>query len=339
MTTPPRTLGSVFPFPLDEIGEGRSLWAAWTDGFAHASVFQSARSALRALLTAEKIKRLWLPAYICAETASAAPVGCGARFYGAGPGLALQPFAPEADDAALGVDYFGRRPCAEFLDFVSRHPEVLWIEDRAQAMQPDSPAWGDVVLYSPRKLIGVADGGVMVSNQALPAGPTTSSVMSSDLWAAHMARYDDPDGAHPEVWGPMFQRREATFAPDPTPMSAMTRDLLGRIPIAPLAERRRANYARLSALLPDHVLWTDDAPAFAPLAYPIRVKDAADAVRRLAGEGLFCARHWADLPSPAAEFPAAHALAGQLVSLPCDHRYGAADMDRLAAAARRLPPA
>mgnify|MGYP006999198428 CR=1 FL=1 len=37
-----------------------------------------------------------------------------------------------------------------------------------------------------------------------------------------------------------------------------------------------------------------------------------------------------DLPSPAAEFPAEHALSRRLLTLPCDHRYDAADMARVA---------
>jgi hypothetical protein len=50
----------------------------------------------------------------------------------------------------------------------------------------------------------------------------------------------------------------------------------------------------------------------------------------MAGARIFCARHWADLPSPAADFPAEHELSRRLITLPCDHRYGEAEMARVA---------
>ena len=37
--------------------------------------------------------------------------------------------------------------------------DIFWIEDCAQALVPDVP-WGDWQIFSPRKLFGVADGGV-----------------------------------------------------------------------------------------------------------------------------------------------------------------------------------
>jgi len=52
----------------------------------------------------------------------------------------------------------------------------------------------------------------------------------------------------------------------------------------------------------------------------------------MATERVFCARHWADLPSPGADFPAEHDLSRRLLTLPCDHRYDAADMARVAQA-------
>ena len=41
------------------------------------------------------------------------------------------------------------------------------------------------------------------------------------------------------------------------------------------------------------------------------------------------------LPVPRAEFPGEHALAAELVTLPCDYRYGEQDMRRVAEAAAR----
>jgi hypothetical protein len=326
-----RAVGSVFPFPLAEIGGDveDSLWARWTAGFEHHAVFQTARGALRALLQQEGATRLWLPAYICAETLTAAPEGCEILFYQDGPALPFGGLTPRAGDAVLGVDYFGRNASAALRTLAHERRDALWIEDRAQAMAPETPPWGDVVLYSPRKLIGLADGSLMVSNQPLPPSPPARTDPAA--WTAALARLDDPEGEHPTLWSLPSKAREAAFTADPHGMQPLASQVLKRVALDPLSNRRKANYACLLGCLEAYALWPE-APAFAPLAFPVRVQDAALAVGRMAEQRVFCPRHWAQLPSPAADFPIAHALSATLLSIPCDHRYDEADMERVASA-------
>jgi hypothetical protein len=80
-----------------------------------------------------------------------------------------------------------------------------------------------------------------------------------------------------------------------------------------------------SALLP-----ADRLLAGAPLGVPVLTKEAGAVAERMADAGVFCARHWARLPSPAADFPVEHDLSRRLLTLPCDHRYGEDDMARVA---------
>ncbi|HET9051006.1 MAG TPA: hypothetical protein VFO60_04840, partial [Candidatus Dormibacteraeota bacterium] len=61
-----------------------------------------------------------------------------------------------------------------------------------------------------------------------------------------------------------------------------------------------------------------------------------DELRRgLAREGIFAPIHW-ELPGAVTvrEHPREHAIAASIVSLPCDQRYDAADMERVAASVR-----
>ena len=46
--------------------------------------------------------------------------------------------------------------------------------------------------------------------------------------------------------------------------------------------------------------------------------------------GIPAHAHWEHLLAPAREFPAEHALAAGTLTLPCDQRYSAEDMQRLA---------
>ncbi len=99
---------------------------------------------------------------------------------------------------------------------------------------------------------------------------------------------------------------------------------------------RRANWQVLAAELADIALWPDASVAFAPLAFPVVVDDAAALSAHMAAERIWCARHWAELPSPGS-FAAAHALSRRCLSLPLDGRYGEDDMERIIAAIGRYP--
>jgi dTDP-4-amino-4,6-dideoxygalactose transaminase len=66
-------------------------------------------------------------------------------------------------------------------------------------------------------------------------------------------------------------------------------------------------------------------------------KDRRDAVLNgLHAESIFAPVHWRNPPSPREEFPEEHDLSEELISLPCDHRYGKEEMHRIAGVVQRL---
>lgn len=316
----PAPIGGLLP-ALEPAPVEVSLWDGWTTGFAHAAAFASARSALAALIRDRRPRRLWLPAYVCQTLFDGAVAG-GAPVHWYAVDGALQPILPDLTpgDAILIIDYFGRAAGVEA-------PEgVLVIEDRAQALDPAAPPFGDVVLYSPRKLLGVGDGGLMVSNRPLPQ---PDEPPNEAAWEANDLRARDPD---PIVWRPTFIAREAGFEPDRRAMTPRTQAALrGFDPTAEIAARR-TNWAILAEGLSDLALWRQQEIAFAPLAFPI-LTEAAVMGAHLAARHIWAPRHWADLPSPPS-FTAAHDLSRRCLSLPLDGRYGAQDMARIVAAVR-----
>jgi dTDP-4-amino-4,6-dideoxygalactose transaminase len=329
-----RAIGSVLPLPDAGPAVAGSLWDRWTQDWGHVAAYRTARGALAALIAERGIRRLWLPAYACQALADAA-VGIPIIWYGVDETLAPDLAAlssVRAGDAVLAIDYFGAPPPAALLALRAERRDALWIEDRAQAADSGA-AWGDVLLYSPRKLLGVAEGGLMVSQAPLPApGPETTPVEGG----AQAARRDDPLGDHPERWFAAFQAQEAAFAVDTQPMAPITRALLQATPLEPLAQARRDNYAVLLGELADYALWPKRSADFAPLAFPVRVQDRDAVARAMAAERFYCARHWPDLPSDPHAFPATHRLNASLLSLPCDQRYDGDDMQRLADGLRTL---
>ena len=325
-----RAIGSVIPTPKAATS-ARSALSHLTNGQPWRG-FRTARGALAALLRHRRIKRIWLPAYIC-RTLFEGASDCEVAWYETDERLEinLDSLAPDGGDAVFVVDYFGRSPKRPIES--AWHSHVLWIEDRAQALAPDGPAFGDVVLHSPRKLFGVADGGILVGDdlpQPMPCGT------GPDLWEANDLRAADPDGEEPAAWFLAFRAREAAFTTEACGIDPRTISALDQIDVEAEIAARRANWRILAQNLADIALWPDIDAAFAPLAFPVVVDDAAALSAHLASERIWCARHWADLPSPQT-FAAAHALSRRCLSLPLDGRYGEDDMNRMIAAIRRYP--
>lgn len=297
--------------------------------------FWNGRAALAHLLSAKRVRRVWLPAYICRAAAEAASrEGRDVRFYSTGARL-----SPEGDDlvrhlragdAVLGVDYFGHlRGAAPVL--APQFPDVLWIQDRAQALWPAARPWGDHVLYSPRKVVGAPDGGVLISRRETIAPPRWAADEDLGRLEPTRLRAEDPKGERNEVWFRAYQGAEAAMTCEPRPMSDVTRSVLRGLDLAAVADRRRRNASRLLEHLGEFALFTaEDLLAGAPFGVPVLTRDAGAVAARMAARRVFCARHWADLPSPAEAFPAEHELSRRLLTLPCDHRYGDAEMDRVA---------
>lgn len=301
--------------------------------------FWNARAALAHLFAAEGVKRVWLPAYICRAAAEAAARdGRDVRFYATGDHLEPEgvDLAPQlrSGDAVLGVDYFGA-PRGPLPELAARFPDVVWVQDRAQALWPDAEPWGDHLLYSPRKVAGVADGGVLVSRRKSIAPPRwaadedLSRVMPARLRAA------DPEGRRNDAWFPAYRAAEAAMTCEPRPISEDSRRGLETLDLPAIAMRRRRNAERLLDLVGDRAFLDKPrllagAPPSAPLGVPVLTDDAGAVAARMAERRVFCARHWADLPSPAADFPGEHALSRRLLTLPCDQRYDGADMVRVA---------
>lgn len=333
-----RSIGSVLARPsiTGEPVPG-SYWERWTAGWRHVAAFRSARAALRALLLDRSPQRLWLPAYICSSLAEAAPSDIR-RWYDLSDALEpdVEALAQElrAGDAIVVVNFFGSQP-PEALKHLAKHrPDVLWIEDRAH-QAGDSNHWAQMVLYSPRKLIGVGDGGLLLSRTPTPQ-PRLPATPNGD--EAQRRRALDPDGRHPLEWSLPFQTQERAFSLEPQAMAAETVEVLRGAQLETDLRARRHNGLRLTRALQDLTLGLATPADTAWLAVPIRVEDRDGLAEALAQERIYCARHWAELPSDPERYGRLHRIASQILSLPCDPRYEDADMDRIIQTVQRLQP-
>lgn len=310
----------------------RSVLDTWARDGAGWIGFHNARSAFAFLVRSLGPRTLWLPHYLCADMDQ--PAGVRVRSYGDGGDAPIEEGDLAVGDMVLATAFFGAPVIESIRRLAARRRDVIWVEDRAQALLvPEEESLADAWrLYSPRKLLGVADGGLLVGRidvlpspdlappprEHLAAAPARAAARSPAELQAAYARYREIERDH----------RVADLA-----MSDRSREILSGTGIERLAERRRANFAILHQRLADVaapvVARLRRSPA--PFGYPVLIERDRDGVAaRLASDGFFCAVHWRDLVRGAADSPAALALASRMLTLPVDHRYGANEMDALA---------
>ncbi len=97
-----------------------------------------------------------------------------------------------------------------------------------------------------------------------------------------------------------------------------------------IAERRRRNYAILGEALGRFAIFPDLPDQVVPLGFPMRAKDRDQLQQVLFHREIFPPIHWPIEGVVPAEFGASHRLAAEILTLPCDQRYGNADMERMA---------
>ncbi len=310
-----------------------SLWQHWTEGAAQVLTFANARSAFAHVIDSLAPRRVWLPVWLCADMAEAvhAPM-----LYGLDetltPDIQALEKALQPGDLLLGVNYFGR-PNAALRQLAAARPDVTFVQDMAQATDTVAPPWGQFQIYSPRKLLGVADGGILIDLEGPLPLPGQRPAATAALRRAGLMRARDPQDLNNAAWFAAFQSAEACMTVTDHAMSHRTRQILQSTPVTVLTAPRRANYARLHAHLPDLAFWPDPSPDWTPLGFPIRVPDAKALGAALAKQRIFAPRHWLHLVTDTPPEPE-RTLQRQLLTLPCDQRYGPEDMDRIARAVR-----
>ncbi|WP_029916306.1 hypothetical protein [Caulobacter sp. UNC358MFTsu5.1] len=317
-----------------------SLLAAWTGGRPHGA-FVNSRSAFSALARTWPTASIWLPAFVCGDLLDPA-LAARTRFYpvleGFTPDVAVIEAGARPGDLVVFVASFGLPIGPEARAFAARRPDLRIAEDRAQALDAGAPIPGAWLLFSPRKLLGVADGGLLAAPDAArsPPQPTTAADAEA-LWRAPRLRAADPEGRNNAAWHLANQAKEAAMTVGDQAMTAESLAILGEVSLESLAAPRRANWAVLDRGLRAWSALPAD-PGAPPLGYVLRL-EPEQRDRLLAGlhaRRVFAAVHWPRIAAPAEAFPREAAWTRELVTLPCDHRYDAATMERIAELANDL---
>jgi dTDP-4-amino-4,6-dideoxygalactose transaminase len=309
--------------------------------------FALARSAFAALLAALDPPRVWIPAFLCRSVSDQARPD-QLRFYPVGdrltPDVGFLTDWAEAGDVVLGMNYFGRPPDGDFRAFASARPDLHFVEDCAHTIDTGIAPWGHFRIFSPRKLLGVPDGGIIIpARGGWPESIRATDVAGVDNGLPLIRRLEDDDGTHWRSWHDEYERWRLALQPSDRQMSKLSRAILALADPGAISASRFANFDVLYEQLQGVSFLESDtgtehgARRFVPFGFPIRLAPRTrDLVRaRLWDARVYAFRHFADLPAPEDEFPTEHALSRQLITLPCDQRYTTDDMEFIAATVLR----
>ncbi|TCV94954.1 hypothetical protein EC912_103447 [Luteibacter rhizovicinus] len=300
-----------------ECGQGTPL--AWMEG---ALSFQSARDAMAAYFEAIAPRRIWMPHFIC-ESAVEAVLGIAPmeRY------PLNESFAPESDldvtpdDVIVIVDYFGL--CGSAVTQAAAaysHAHVL-IDASQSLFFPPIP--GISLVTSPRKFVGVPDGGFLLTETTVTPplkADELASIMRCQPLLLRAA------GLREEGYARFRETERTLEITQPHAMSQLTHGLLAGIDFNAVAHQRRSNFDFLAEQL-GHLVPAGLMPnrSSVPLCFPVHARNPAGTRESLRSQGVFSPHYWPGVAIPPRD-ASGEMLAHGIVCLPCDQRYDKEDM-------------
>lgn len=284
--------------------------------------FQSARAAFLALLRSGKPQRVWMPYYICdSMLAPLEKAGIDVVFYKVDLNFHLiDDVCLKDGDWLLYVNYFGI--CGEYVNsLLSKFDPNKIIVDCSQALfAPPNDCLATI--YSPRKFLGIPDGGFLVSSICIDAAELVDqeSINRSEHLLKRLA-FSAEEG-YPEYQ----EAEESLIGQEPKRMSNFTKKILASIDYCEIRLSREKNFKFLHENLRKYnQLNIKSDVAFGPLCYPLLIE--SEYLRDfLISNKIFVAKYWPDVLERVESFNCETSLVERIVPLPCDQRYGDVEM-------------
>ncbi len=293
----------------------------------HCAWVSSGRAAFECLLRGHPaaIRRVHVPRFTCNTVLEPLErLGIAATRYACSE--QLHPRLPETfepGDAVLLTDYFGLtgEAVARMADALQARGIPVFVDATTAFFAAPLP--GVPTFYSPRKFMGVADGGIARAPYPIPL----PSEQDHSAPRARVLLERLEHGARAAL--PASEAAEAELHAEPRRMSALTRALLHSMDYPTIAEHRRNNYRQLhTALAPLNHLELPAEPPGGPMCYPF-VSGIPGLRDALIDAGIALPLYWPEVLERCAPQSTEARLARRLLPLPLDQRYGKKDMARL----------
>lgn len=292
-----------------------------SDGVLLNSGRHSLEYILRSLGT---INHLWIPYYTCDVVLQPIErLRIPYSFYRINKDFTLaEEVALFEGEYIIYTNYFGLMD-VYCIEMAKRYGDQL-ILDCAQAFFAQRLE-GINTFYSPRKFVGIPDGGIAYANT--PTSLELPKDHSYDKCAHLLKRHDltPMDGYND------FKESSHKIASSPlSSMSNFTQRMLSSLDYEYIKERRCSNFAFLHThLATSNELQITSIDSFScPMVYPYYTKDSA-LRKRLISNQILVATYWPNVSEWTKDGEFEYELSMNIIPIPIDQRYGIEEMNRI----------
>ena len=303
----------------------------------HQLLLANARSGIAILYDQLRPRQVWVPSYLCSTMLQGIIDRTCLRFYPVDGQMEVsRAWFTEVsrNDLVVFIDYFGILCNRSLLQEVSARG--AWVlEDASQALLTcGAGEFADFVLFSPRKFLGVPDGGILVSRHGvlgqLRLDPTPANWSMKAIAAVVLRREFDLYGGE-RPWYTLFHEIEQESPIGYYAMTGLSWELLQHgFDYDQIARRRLSNYGMLLDHLRQFALFPHLPAGCVPLGFPVRMKNRDHVRRHFFEHGVYPPIHWPIRDVVPREFSESHQLNAEIMTLPCDQRYEPATMEWMA---------
>jgi len=243
-------------------------------------------------------------------------------------------------DLVCVIDYFGARTLTSVMR-EARKRGALVLEDACQAFLTEATGYGaDFVLHSPRKFVGVPDGGILFDragllpeNPRFPPPPSEWWIPQLNAWMRR-GQFDQRGGDDSDrSWFELYKLAKGNAPAEACCISQITKSLIaGGFDFQAVASKRRSNFRRLYEELGSNCVLPSLEEGVVPLGFPIRFEspEAREATReKLIDNVVYPPIHWDISEVVPTRFEESRNLSIEVLTLPCDQRYGFDEMNRI----------
>lgn len=284
----------------------------------------SARNCLEYILLARKSTKIYLAYYTCDVLLEPIKkLNINYEFYDID--FNLEPIFDYSkikdSEIFLYTNYFGIKD--KFINILCERLFDKIVIDNAQGFF-SLPITGVDTFYSPRKFVGVADGGLLSSNKRINLDFEKDE--SYDRMSHLLKRIDlSAEEAYLD-----FCTNDRSLENQPIKlMSNLTKKILSTLNFDDIKKRRKENFAFLNEKLKENnLLKIDISEDSVPMVYPFRTKNK-DLKKQLINKKIYCATYWPNVFEWCSEDTNSYILAEEIIALPIDQRYSINDMKKI----------
>lgn len=280
-----------------------------------AIALNSGRNCLAYLIQKKRIKRIWIPKFLCVSVSDVCMrEGCEVCYYSIG--IDFTPILAPTDDWVYLVNYYGQVNNDRIREYKKQYSNL--IIDNVQAYyQP--PVEGIDTIYTCRKYFGVSDGAFLYTDAELEELEQDESFERVKFLLGRFERTAS------EFYSE-FVSEEEEFSKFPVKkMSKLTDNLLHGIDYEMVKNKRTENFSYLHSSLKGVNKLELSIPAGAYM-YPFYIKNGSEIRKKVQAKKIYVPTLWPDVFNLCGENELEYDMAKNILPIPVDQRYDIEDM-------------